>query len=206
MVHEREYVFDDYHGLLETDLSSTRLLIFQGMSGSGKTTAIEYLCRQHRHLRDRSARFFPLPGPDCQIPPLEKELVVLDDLRFLRQLVPLARLLRTGNTVLVASHLPARCFLPFRLFWQSRVFVMDQEQGKIERYLAHKQVAFSPEAVQQYCHFFGANYLDVDFILQHHPGTSFDESLGFFLKFCRLDLTPNPLTREKRKNLSLTSR
>ncbi|MFP6751346.1 MAG: hypothetical protein VB855_06705 [Pirellulaceae bacterium] len=83
---------------------------------------------------------------------------------------------------------------------------MDQERGKIERYLAHKQVVFSPQAVQRYCHLFGANYLDVDFILQHHPGASFDESLGFFLKFCRLDLTPNPLTREKRKDLSLTSR
>ena len=36
------------------------------------------------------------------------------------------------------------------------------------------------------------NYLDVDVILERRPGASFDEALSHFLKFCRLDLTPNP--------------
>ena len=195
MVHERAFSFDDYHGLAGIDLHGTRLVICQGMSGSGKTTAIEYLCREHRQLRNRSPRIFRLSGPVIQIPLLQNELVVLDDVRFLRQLVPLGRLLRAGNTVLVASHLSASYFLPLRLFWPSRVFVMDQDEGKIERYLAHKRVAFSHQAVEQYCHFFGANYLDVDFILERRPGVDFDEALAYFLKFCQLDLTPNPLWR-----------
>jgi hypothetical protein len=195
MAARRAFSFDDYHGLAGIDLSATRLVICQGMSGSGKTTAIEYLCSEHRHLRDRSARIFRLSGPVCQVPPLQNELVVLDDLRFLRQLVPLGRLLHAGNTVLVASHLRASCFLPLRLFWPSRVFVMDRDEGKIERYLAGKGVAFSHQAVLQYCHFFGANYLDVDFILERRPGAGFDEALAFFLKFCQLDLTPNPPRR-----------
>jgi len=188
------YSFDDYHRLAAVDLWSTRLLICQGMSGSGKTTAIEYLCQKHRHLRDRSACIFRLAGPRCLLPPLQHELVVLDDVRFLRQLLPLARLLRAGNTVLVASHLSPRCFLPLRLFWPSRVFVMDQDEGKIERYLAHKRVAFSHQAVLQYCQLFGANYLDVDFILERRPGVDFDQALAYFLKFYQLNLTPNPLS------------
>ncbi len=194
MVHEREFFFDDYHGLSGIDLRSTRLVVCQGMSGSGKTTAIEYLCREHRHLRERCPRVFRLETADCPIPPLHNGLVVLDDVRFLRQLVPLGRLLRRGNTVLVASHLPVGCFLPFRLFWRSRVFVMDRELGKIERYLARKQVAFSRQAVRQYCRRFGANYVDVEFILERRPGASFDEALAYFLKFCQLDLNPHSIS------------
>ena len=71
---------------------------------------------------------------------------------------------------------------------------MDQDEEKIERYLGHKQVPFSREAVVQYCQLFGANYLDVDFILERRPGADFDEALAYFLKFCQLDLTPNPLS------------
>ena len=130
-------------------------------------------------------------GPRCLLPPLQNELVVLDDVRFLQQLMPLGRLLRLGNTVLVASHLAANCYLPLRLFWPSRLFVMDRDERKIERYLAQNQVAFRRQSVQQYCQLFGANYLDVDFILERRPGASFDEALAHFLKFCQLELTPN---------------
>jgi len=183
--------FDDYHGLADLDLQSVRLVICQGMSGSGKTTAIKYLCREHRHLRDRCPRVFRLVEARCLVPPLQNELVILDDVRFLRQLLPLRRLLRSGNTVLVASHLSAACFLPLRLFWPSRVFVMDRDEGKIERYLTRRRVAFSPPSVRKYCQLFGANYLDVDFILERHPGASFDQALAYFLKFCQLKLVPN---------------
>ena len=184
--------FDDYHCLADADLQSVRLVICQGISGSGKTTAIEYLCQEHPHLRDRCPWVFRLVEARCLVPPLRNELIVLDDLRFLRQLLPLRRLLRAGNTVLVASHLPATCFLPLRLFWPSRVFIMDRDEGKIERYLTRQRVAFSPRSVRKYCQLFGANYLDVDVILERRSGASFDEALSHFLKFCRLDLTPNP--------------
>jgi hypothetical protein len=192
-VSRQRFPFDDYHRLGKTDLAATRLLVFQGMSGSGKTTAIDYLCQCHEQFRDRSAKTFRLVGPGIQLPALKEQLVVLDDVRFLRQLLPLGRLLRAGNTVLVASHLVPACFLPWRLRWPSRVFVMDHDEAKIERYLARKGVAFSRDAVRQYCHLFGANYLDLDFILERRTGCDFDEALGHFVKFCELDLSPNPL-------------
>ncbi|MFP6620065.1 MAG: hypothetical protein VB877_12015 [Pirellulaceae bacterium] len=188
----QEFPVDDYHQLMGLDLTSTRLVVFQGMSGSGKTTAIDYLCKHHDQFRGRSVRTFRLAGPRCLLPPLREQLVVLDDVRFLRQLLPLGRLLRRGNTVLVASHLLPVYFMPWRLRWPSRVFVMDQDEAKIERYLARKEVGFSREAVLQYCRLFGANYLDVDFILERRPGNNFDEALAHFLKFCELDLTPDP--------------
>jgi len=192
-VSNPRFPFDDYHRLGKLDLAPTRLLVFQGMSGSGKTTAIDYLCQHHRQFRDRSVKTFRLVGPRIQLPALEEQLVVLDDVRFVRQLRPLGRLLRAGNTVLIASHLRPIFFLPWRLRWESRVFVMDQDEAKIERYLARSKVVASRQAVRQYCRLFGANYLDVDFILERCPGSTFDEALAHFIKFCDLDLSPDPL-------------
>ena len=192
-VSRQPFPFDDYHRLGKIDLAAKRLLVFQGMSGSGKTSAIDYLCQYHELFRDRSAKTFRLVGSGIQLPALEEQLVVLDDVRFVRQLRPLGRLLRAGNTVLVASHLLPFYFMPWRLRWPSRVFVMDQDEAKIERYLARKEVGFSREAVLQYCRLFGANYLDVDFILERRPGNNFDEALAHFMKFCELDLSPDPL-------------
>ncbi|MCP4814224.1 MAG: hypothetical protein GY888_17080 [Planctomycetaceae bacterium] len=192
-VTSQQFPFDDYYRLGKLDLAATRMLVFQGMSGSGKTTAIDYLCQHHDQFRERSVKTFRLVGPRIQLPALEDQLVVLDDVRFVRQLRPLWRLLRAGNTVLIASHLPPFYFLPWRLLWESRVFVMDQDEDKIERYLARSKVVTSRQAVRQYCRLFGANYLDVDFILERCPGSTFDEALAHFLKFCELDLSPDPL-------------
>ena len=76
---------------------------------------------------------------------------------------------------------------------------MDRDPGQIERYLAQQQVAFGPMSVRKYCQVFGANYLDVDFILERHPGASFDQALAHFLKFCQLKLVPSSTRRRIRR-------
>ena len=182
--------FDDYHGLLQRNLGTVRLMIFEGMSGSGKSTAIDYLCRRHRHFRNRRPRVFRISTSFRQAPLWQNELVVLDEVCLVKQLLLVQRLLRCGNTVLVASHLASHWFLPLRLCWPSQVFVMDRDEAKIGRYLRRKEVPFSTSSVRVYCRFFGANYVDVDFILERYPDVSFDEALGRFRKFCRLQLMP----------------
>ena len=117
--------FDDYHGLLQRNLATVRLMIFEGMSGSGKSTAIDYLCRRHRHFRNRQPRVFRISTSLRQVPLWQNELVVLDEVCLVKQLLLVQRLLRCGNTVLVASHLGSHWFLPLRLCWPSQVFVMD---------------------------------------------------------------------------------
>ncbi|MEO1995090.1 MAG: hypothetical protein ABGZ17_07430, partial [Planctomycetaceae bacterium] len=143
MKASQDSVFDDYHRMMDLDLHQTRLLVCQGMSGSGKTTALEHLCKHHRAFCDRSPHTFRLADTRCPLPALQNQLVLLDDIRFVGQLLSLGRLLSSGNTVLVASHLAPLYFIPWRSFWPSRVFVMDRNTGKIERYLERKRVTFS---------------------------------------------------------------
>ena len=72
------------------------------------------------------------------------------------------------------------------------MFGMDQDTAKIERWLTRQHVPFTRPAVDAYCRQFGANYVDLETIMEFAPGASFDQALGHFTKFCRLHLAPNP--------------
>ena len=53
---------------------------------------------------------------------------------------------------------------------------------------------FSKSLWQPFRRRVGANYVDVEFILERRPGASFDEALAYFLKFCQLDLNPHSIS------------
>ena len=51
--HQPADPFDDYHHLLDLDIRATQLVVCQGMSGSGKTTALQYLYNEHEHEHEQ---------------------------------------------------------------------------------------------------------------------------------------------------------
>jgi hypothetical protein len=95
-------------------------------------------------------------------------------------------LLRRGNTVAMASHLPLACLWPLCAVWRTRLFATDRDAGKIVRYLRTKEVRFTEPVVQHYCRAYGASYLDVEHILERFPAGDFDHAFHLFQKFCRL--------------------
>ena len=82
-------------------MQATQLVVCQGISGSGKTTALQYLYAEHEQLRHRTPHLFQVTGSRHLVTPLRDQFVVLDEIRFRWQSWPLARLLWSGNTVLV---------------------------------------------------------------------------------------------------------
>jgi hypothetical protein len=95
-------------------------------------------------------------------------------------------LLRRGNTVAMASHLPLACLWPLCAVWRTRLFATDRDAGKIVRYLRTKEVRFTEPVVQHYCRAYGASYLDVEHILERFPAGDFDRAFHLFQRFCRL--------------------
>lgn len=183
---DQEDTFDDYLGLADVDLCDTRLVVCYGMSGSGKTTAIQFLCRKNPHFRSRRAHPIRLVGCSSSVPRVDHELITLEEVWLIPHLLFVLRLLLGGNTVLVSSHLHPLWFFPLRLIWSQRVFVLDRDTDKIARHLESRGIVFSQSAVLLYCRKFGANYRDIDIIMECCPEASFDQSLHRFLKFCRL--------------------
>ncbi len=158
-------VFDDFLGLGGRDLSTFRLVVFHGRSGSGKSTAIHYLLEN----RFRQTR-----------------VGVIDEITTLRDLVRRRHELNGESPILVATHVDPRWF-HLLVRGPIAVFRTDRDSSKIGRYLGRLGIEASRASVELYVRTFGATYTDVDLILERCPSPSFDRSLGTFLKFHRIE-------------------
>ncbi len=166
--------FVDALGLGERDFANTRVLVLCGESGSGKSSAIRFLMRKHRHYRD------------------DTRVQVIEELRSWRDLGIFMRALMRRDRLLVASHLPVWLHRVLGVMTRTCVIALDCHPQKISRWLAAQDVGFSDAAVAEFCRHFGANYTDARLILQHAEATSFDQALGRFLRQCRLDRNDMP--------------
>jgi hypothetical protein len=168
------------------------LIVFSGVSGSGKSTCLSYLVRSHPDFADRQTHWLHLRPMPKEIPRLKDQVVLIEELTQFGQLKMVSRLLGAGNTVIAASHLPRWVWLPVRIRWRMRGFLTDRDPKKIERYLARLGKPASPKVVRDFCRRYRANYTDVDCILERYPHLDFDTAYRCFHKFCRLKVAPNP--------------
>lgn len=180
--------FDDYLGLDGIDLARFRLLVFIGRSGSGKSTAIGHLLSSHPSFRGRESAV--LPRPSFRGPSELPAVVAIDDLVELQELKVVVDLLRSGRTILVASHLGAAWYRILSLFVPAIIFRTDADAAKIGRYLEKRGVAASEDATYAYARRFGATYTDADIILERYPGRSFDDALDRFERYCEVEVHP----------------
>jgi hypothetical protein len=182
-------VFDDFLGLAARDFRGQRVLVFHGCSGSGKSTAIDWLLRAHPAFAGRDVA--RIEGPPL-IAEAEKgaRLVVIDEIVSARDLLLVARLLAGGARLLVATHLAPVWYRAFGMIVPVAIFRMDGDRAKIARHLDRLRLPASPQAVDLYVRRFGANYTDIDIIVERCPASTFDASLSAFNKFCTLTMSP----------------
>lgn len=166
--------FDDYLGLADRSFDGVDAVTFHGASGSGKSSAVEFLRQEHPSFDTSSSA---------------ETVEVLDDLVSVRALPELVRRLRTDRPVLAACHFHPRWLLPLRMRWRIVSFDLDPLPIKIERWLAAQEIPYTQEAVSAFCRRFGANYTDAELVLEHSPDEAFDAALACFLRECRVERT-----------------
>lgn len=182
-------IFDDAYRLDAADFRGVRLVAFCGVSGAGKSTAIDHLRREHRDFRDRPS--VVVSADEARgLTDVRGRVVVVEEVRRLRDLRGVWTLLRGGATVLAASHLGAGWLAPFRLLGGIRCYTIDRDWRKIARHLDRSGVAYTPAAVQAFCRKYGANYVDADVIVERRPGATFDVAFAEFERYCRLEVEP----------------
>jgi hypothetical protein len=158
--------FDDFLGLAATDLTPYRTVIFHGRSGSGKSTAIEFLLGTR--LAGRAG------------------VVVVDEITTLSDLIRERGRLRSGGTLLVATHVSptlVRLIAPSPAI----VFHTDRDETKIARHIERRGISASAAVIETYVRRFGATYTDADLIMERWPAPSFDRSYATFLKLGAID-------------------
>ena len=135
--------FDDFLELKTASFRSTRLAVFTGVSGSGKSTAIQWLIQHHPDFQNRPIERVIGGGLDWTVPAVENGLVVVDDLIRPRELYKLIRLLIRGNQVLLAAHLHPAWFALLRIGWSTQLWRTDVNREKLARHLKAERIEFT---------------------------------------------------------------
>jgi len=180
-------LLNDHLGLLERSFARLRMIVFTGMSGSGKTTCIEMLLNAHPDFAGQDHTIIgkaPIAWPGVDLP---TKLVVVDELQRFGELLHVARLLRGGHTVLVASHLHPAWVRLFNRWWPAEHYYTDRSTDKLQHFLKAQGVRFTPKRVQEFGREYGANYTDLEIILEHSGGEDFDLALERFRRSACLE-------------------
>lgn len=161
--------FDDFLGLGSADFSRERLILFYGCSGSGKSTAIQFLIENHRDFSGQTS--------------------VVDEVLRFRDLLRVIPLLQRSGRSVVATHLNPMWFRLFFPFARIRIYRTDRDRAKTQRYLQRQGISASPQAIEAFVRRYGSTYTDADLILERFPSRNFDQALCRFEKFCRIELS-----------------
>jgi hypothetical protein len=169
---------DDYLGLLQQPLDRLRLLVFHGASGSGKSSQIAMLLARHPELAGR---------PVSHATPLDRidgrhDVLVLDELKGLRDCACLGPALRRSRLLLVASHVHPTLLWPWRLGRAQRCFRIDPLGHKLARAMQRRGVRYSERALTAFVARYGANYTDLDIVLEQTGVNDLDQALALFAR------------------------
>jgi ABC-type dipeptide/oligopeptide/nickel transport system ATPase component len=166
--------------VIKESFDNIQLIIFSGVSGSGKSTTMQSFLSCHpEYQNEASTVITDSPITWTSIFPSTR-LVVIDELVNLSDYWHLIRLLHNGHRVIAASHFPDIYLRLLALIWRIRVIRVDKDYRTIVRYLQKAQIRYSDAAVQDFCSVFGASYADTKIVLEQYPSCSFDVAWSRF--------------------------
>lgn len=183
--------YDDFLGLRERDFRRVSLIGFYGESGSGKSTAIEYLLAHHPDFAGADPLVIRPRISGWRKVPTGTRHVVIDEIYSPGHLSEVRSALAPGRQVLVASHLHPYLLHTSFPFTPRAVFVTDTGDKKIAGYLHRKGITYTDKAVSMFIKRYGATYTDIDIILAHTRETDFDRAMYRFDKLCSMKLEDN---------------
>lgn len=154
--------FDDFLALSKLDFSESKLIVFSGKSGSGKSSYIDFLLNSH--FKNASKTF--IKSPPFVYPNVTTAVVVLDEVLGMEEYLFCLRQLTLGKTVMAASHLPPFFFAILAFFFKARLFDCDRESSKLARYLSSRGYRFSEKSLQLFQQKYKATFTDLDIILE----------------------------------------
>jgi len=159
--------FDDALGLRTLDLNGYRGVVFCGRSGAGKSTAIRFLLEHHESFRHRRS-----------------EVDVIEELYDRQDVRRFTDAIKHDRPLLIASHWPLWLHRLLAPIVRVRVIDLDGPNIKIERALAFRSIPATARAIDQFCTRFGANYTDLELVLERYPGLPFDVAWRRFRREC----------------------
>ena len=182
--------FNDFLGLANQTFEKERLLVFHGTSGSGKSANLKFLADHHPQFVAQETPWLWTMGKNFDPSGVRgHRLVAVDEIISPFQFPGLLKLLKTNQTLAVASHLHPLWFKILGPTLPIRSFQTDRGRAKLRAYLQAKGVGFSEEALQSFHRGYRASYVELQCILERSPGQSLDHALSFNRKFDKIRIS-----------------
>lgn len=182
--------FDDFLGLGSRRLDGFDAVIFTGASGSGKSTAMSHLLDAHEAFQEPATLVCGESIGWSELAPSTR-LVVVDEMRRVRDLLGIMRLLRAGHRVLAANHLPSALIRVLGLRFRIVQFQTDSDSVNLERELERRRIEYSTHALRAFVRRYGATFTDLHLVLERAPvGASFDEAWERFQRSAWIRTAP----------------
>jgi hypothetical protein len=176
--------FDDFLGLGRQSFEQTDLLIFHGVSGSGKSSNLKFLAYHHPFFRDMSVHWIWTKHKRFNIQSVQSyKLVVVDEIVSPIQLPAVYSLLKTNQTVAIASHISPMWFKLFFRHNRTISYQTDASTKKLSNYLKTRGIPHSTKVLRQFANQYGSNYVDLQCMLEAYPCENFDDAFRYNQKF-----------------------
>jgi hypothetical protein len=176
--------FDDFLGLGRQSFEQTDLLIFHGVSGAGKSTNLNFLAYHHPFFRDKTVHWIWTKHKRFNIQSVQSyKLVVVDEIVSPIQLPAVYSLLKTNQTVAIASHISPMWFKLFFRHKRNISYQTDASTKKLSNYLKTRGIPHSTKVLRQFAIQYGSNYVDLQCMLEAYPCENFDDAFRYNQKF-----------------------
>jgi hypothetical protein len=180
--------YDDFMGLSGLDLTGKRLIVFTGISGSGKSSAIHYLINRIPEIDRQGYELIDGDKPEWGTH-YKTKWIVIDEVVDIQNTWHIRQLLRKGHRLLVASHLPVSLFKLMCLGHPGLYLYTDRESRKLARYLENAGVVYDSSSLNHFVNRFGQSYNTLEVVLDYSRGNSLISSMEVFDRHCTLSLS-----------------
>jgi hypothetical protein len=109
--------------------------------------------------------------------------VVVDEIVSPIQLPAVYSLLKTNQTVAIASHISPMWFKLFFRHKRNISYQTDASTKKLSNYLKTRGIPHSTKVLRQFANQYGSNYVDLQCMLEAYPCENFDDAFRYNQKF-----------------------
>jgi hypothetical protein len=178
--------FDDFLLLENRKLDAFSVIVFSGISGSGKTTALNWLSMNHPDFDSQEATWIR-GTPILWRKHYDSRCLFVDELTRIRDMFHVRRLAKSGHRIVAASHLPE--WFMRGLLWDKGYisFRTDRDLDKIRRYLEIRGVSYDDSTLEKYSQKYGMSYSDLEIVLSHTGANNLGMAMKLFDRHCEMD-------------------
>jgi hypothetical protein len=175
-------------GLSSLEPDDWQAIVFSGIGGSGKSSAMHYLLQTYHEIEEEGACWIT-GTPLCWNRCYQCKWLLVDEIVCLKDVWKVRTLLRQGYRTVIATHLPLWCLRIVFADIRTRFYSTDGKNNKLSLLLQREGIDYTDSALRDYIKLYGQSYDTLSVILQHSGRADLATALKYFQRHCQLEIS-----------------